>query len=96
VPEGSPELLFLQLARDTAHRFALSRHRTARGKAALTGELMRLPGIGEHTARLLWDRFQSVAAMLAATERDLASLPGIGRARAAALAARLQTLRGKA
>jgi len=91
---GSPELLFLQLVRDAAHRFALTRHRRARGKAALTGDLLRLPGVGPHTARLLWDRFQNMEAMLAATPEDLAVLPGIGKARARVLAARLKTLRG--
>ena len=93
--EGSPELLFLQLVRDTAHRFALTRHRRARGKATLTGDLLRLPGVGPHTARLLWDRFQSVEAMLAATPEELASLPGLGKAKAQALAERLKTLRGE-
>ncbi len=95
IREGSPELLFLQLVRDTAHRFAISRHRKARAKAALTGDLLRLPGVGPHTARLLWDRFKNVDAMLAASPEDLAELPGIGKARAKALADRLQTLRGE-
>jgi excinuclease ABC subunit C len=92
--EGSAELLFLQLVRDTAHRFALTRHRRARSKAALTGDLLRLPGVGAHTARLLWDHFQDMETMLAATPEALAVLPGIGKARAQALAARLKTLRG--
>ena len=95
IREGSPELLFLQLVRDTAHRFAITRHRKARAKATLTGDLLRLPGVGPHIARLLWDRFQSVDAMLAATPEELAQLPGIGKSRAEALATRLQTLRGE-
>ncbi len=33
---------------------------------------MRLPGIGPVTARLLWDKFGSVEAMVAATEEDFA------------------------
>ena len=44
--EGCAELLFLQNVRDATHRFAIGRHRKARGQAALSGELMRLPGIG--------------------------------------------------
>jgi len=94
IREGSPELLFLQLVRDTAHRFAITRHRQARAKATLTGDLLRLPGVGPGTARLLWDRFQNVEAMLAATPDELAELPGIGKAKAKTLAERLQTLRG--
>lgn len=41
--EGCAELLFLQNVRDATHRFAIGRHRKARGQAALSGELMRLP-----------------------------------------------------
>lgn len=90
--EGSPELLFLQHVRDTTHRFAIGRHRKARGGAALSGELMRLPGIGPATARLLWERFGSVEAMRAADEKELQTLPGIGKTRAALLRAKLQGL----
>ncbi|WP_299394888.1 excinuclease ABC subunit UvrC [uncultured Desulfovibrio sp.] len=90
--EGCPELLFLQHVRDTTHRFAIGRHRKARGGAALSGELMRLPGIGPATARLLWERFGSIEAMRAADEQELQTLPGIGKAKAALLRARLQNL----
>ena len=58
--EGSPELLFLQNVRDTAHRFVIGRHRRARRGAALSGELMRLPGIGPAKAALL---LQKLAAL---------------------------------
>ena len=87
--EASPELLFLQNVRDHAHRFAVGRHRRARSGAAFAGELMRLPGIGPATARLLWDRFGSVEAMRAASLDDLCGLPGIGPSRAAQLKEKL-------
>ncbi len=90
--EGSQELLFLQHIRDCTHRFALGSHRKARTGAALSSELMRLPGVGPRTARLLWDRFGSVEAMLKANEVELAGIAGIGKARAKALCAKLQTL----
>ena len=90
--EGSPELLFLQNVRDTAHRFVIGRHRRARRGAALSGELMRLPGIGPATARLLWDHFGSVEAMRAASLEDLRRLPGIGPAKAALLLQKLAAL----
>ncbi|WP_183718780.1 excinuclease ABC subunit UvrC [Desulfovibrio intestinalis] len=90
--EGGPELLFLQNVRDSTHRFAIGRHRKAKRGAALSGELMRLPGIGPATARLLWDRFGSVEAMCAATKEDLCSLPGIGAAKAALLLEKLAGL----
>lgn len=92
--EGSQELLFLQHIRDLTHRFAIGGHRRAREGAALSGELMRLHGIGPATARLLWEAFGSVEAMRMATLEDLMRLPGIGRTRATALRDRLARLTG--
>ena len=90
--EGCSELLFLQLVRDTTHRFAIGRHRKARAGAALSGELMRLPGIGPHTARLLWEHFGSTDRMSKATREELEALPGIGKTKAAALWEKLRQL----
>lgn len=91
--EGGQELLFLQNVRDTTHRFAIGRHRKARSGAAFSGELMRLPGVGPATARLLWDQFGSVEAMCAASQEDLRKIPGIGPAKAAMLLEKLSALR---
>lgn len=91
---GSPELLFLQRMRDTAHDFVLGRHRRARTKAALSGELTRVPGVGPKLARLLFERFGSLAAMAEAGEEGLAAVPGIGANRAKTIAARLHLLLG--
>jgi len=55
----------------------------------MSGEIMRLPGIGPSTARLLWDAFSNFEAMQKATIADLQKLPGIGRTRAEALYAHL-------
>ena len=82
----------MQNVRDATHRFAIGRHRKARGRAALSGELMRLPGIGPATARLLWETFGSLEAMRAAGVDDLRRLPGIGAARAALLHEKLKGL----
>ena len=89
---GCPELLFLQHIRDCAHQFALGAHRKARGKEALAGELSRIPGIGPATAKLLWTRFDSLAAMRRATAAELEAIPGIGRRRAAMLVEKLRML----
>lgn len=91
--EGSPELLFLQHVRDCTHRFAIGRHRKARTGAALAGELMRLPGVGPHTARLLWDHFGSVEAMTRASLADLCAIPKIGKATAEKLLEKLGSIR---
>ncbi len=82
---GSPELLFLQRIRDEAHRFVLGRQRRARKKQVMKSEVTSLPGVGQTTARLLWERFESLDAMRKATVEDLMALPGIGRKRAQAI-----------
>jgi len=89
---GSPELLFLQRVRDAAHELAIGRQRRARRKEMLTSGLESLPGVGEKTARLLWDAYGSLEAMAAADASDLAKLPGLGKKKAAALAAALKSL----
>ena len=90
---GSPELLFLQHVRDSVHNFAIGRHRRAKRKAALSGELLRLPGVGPKTARLLWDKFPNLEAMTQASLQDLLALPGLGRKKAASLHEQLQALK---
>ncbi len=90
--EGGPELLFLQNVRDNTHRFAIGRHRRARRGAALSGELMRLPGIGPATARLLWEHFGSVEAMRKASVDDIRQLPGVGARKAEQLCNTLQNI----
>ncbi|MEW5771977.1 MAG: excinuclease ABC subunit UvrC [Thermodesulfobacteriota bacterium] len=89
---GSPELLFLQRVRDAAHDLAIGRQRRARRRELLRSGLESLPGVGEKTARLLWDAYGSLEAMAAATADDLARLPGLGKKKAAALAAALKSL----
>lgn len=92
IKEGSPELLFLQQVRDATHQHAITSHRKARRSAAFSGELMRLPGIGPATARLLWDKFGSLDAMRKANEEDLLAIPGIGKNRAKSICEKLATL----
>lgn len=94
--EGSPELLFLQSVRDATHHFAITTHRRARTRAALSGELMRLPGIGTATARLLWEHFGSFESMRKADAAALAQIPGIGKVRANKIIQCLAALTGAA
>ncbi len=90
--EGCRELLYLQRVRDATHRFALGRHRRARTRATLSGELTRIPGIGPVTARRLWDAFETFEAMIRASEQELAAVPGIGSVTARKLAEKFRTL----
>jgi excinuclease ABC subunit C len=90
---GSAELLFLQMVRDTAHRFVLGRQRTARKKTVLRSELTSLPGIGPKTARVLWDRFESLEALLDADFQAIRDLPGVGGKRAERIHTALRNLK---
>ncbi|MDZ7760464.1 MAG: excinuclease ABC subunit UvrC [Desulfovermiculus sp.] len=89
---GSRELLFLQHIRDAAHRFVLSRQKRSRSKKVLDSGLESLPGVGPRTARLLWDRFGSLQAMLQADPEQFTTIPGIGPRKAKSLHAALQGL----
>ncbi|MDY7001291.1 MAG: helix-hairpin-helix domain-containing protein, partial [Thermodesulfobacteriota bacterium] len=91
---GSLELLFLQGLRDAAHEFVLGRQRRTRKKQMLGSGLLSLPGIGPKTARLLWDRFGSVAAMREASPEEIAAVQGLGLKRAEKIFAALRELQG--
>lgn len=93
--DGSPELLFLQHVRDTVHDYSIGRHRKARGKAALQGELQRMEGVGPKTAKLLWEAFPSLEAMRDAGVEGLSAVQGIGPRKAAMIHERLELLLGK-
>lgn len=79
---GSPELLLLQEIRDNAHRYIISSQRKSRKKRLLDGSLQTFPGIGEKTAKMLWEHFNSVKEMQAASVEDLQKLPKFGKKRA--------------
>ncbi|MFV0346965.1 MAG: excinuclease ABC subunit UvrC [Halodesulfovibrio sp.] len=90
---GSPELLFLQLIRDSVHDYSIRRHRKARAGTALAGELQRIEGIGPSLAKVLWEHFSSIREMADATEAELATLPGIGLSKAKRIRSGLAAMR---
>ncbi len=52
--KNSPGMLILRLARDEAHRFSVSYHRTLRNKKSLTSSFAAIPGMGpQKTAKVL-------------------------------------------
>lgn len=53
----SPAMLLLRLARDEAHRFGVSYHRTLRKKQALSSSWLQLAGVGEKRKLLLQEFF---------------------------------------
>jgi excinuclease ABC subunit C len=67
----SGALKVLQRLRDEAHRFGLAYHRNLRRRARLTSDLDRVPGVGPaRRARLLY-AFGSLAALRAASAKDI-------------------------
>jgi excinuclease ABC subunit C len=80
LPRRSAALRLLQLARDEAHRFAVSYNRNLRQRRTIRSELSTIPGIGAARQRQLLDRFGSLRAVARSDERQIASLPGFGDA----------------
>jgi excinuclease ABC subunit C len=80
---NDPVRLLLQLVRDEAHRFAVTRHRRRRASRRLATQLLAVPGIGPTRARRLLARFGSVDGVRAAEIEALAD--AVGRRAAADL-----------
>jgi len=77
----SPALHLVQQVRDEAHRFALAFHRSRRKGRELTTELIRIPGVGERTARKLLAQFGSLNALRAVSEEELGQVVRPAQAR---------------
>ncbi len=73
LPRESPTLFLIQRVRDEAHRFAITRHRARRSKAALRSKLDVVPGLGPTRKRALLRRFGSVDGIREASVEDLAA-----------------------
>ena len=78
---NSQALKLLQRARDEAHRFGITFHRSLRSKAAVHSTLRDIPGVGPRTEERLLLHFGSLARVLAAPEEDVAALVGPALAR---------------
>ena len=68
---NSPATHLLQRIRDEAHRFAVTFHRTLRGKTLVTSQLDQIIGIGSITRTKLLKRFGSLANLAEASEDAL-------------------------
>lgn len=73
----SNEFYLLQRIQDEVHRFAITFHRTTRGKTMFHSKLDDIPGIGEKRKKLLLKHFGSVKRMREATVEEYRNL-GIG------------------
>jgi excinuclease ABC subunit C len=78
LPRTSEGMYLLQRARDEAHRFAISFHRSKRSKVMLESLLDDIPQLGETRRKALLERFGSVSAIRKASLEELETTPGIG------------------
>jgi len=83
--ETSPGLKIIQQIRDEAHRFAITYHKTLRGKKLTGSQLDNVPGIGVKTRKILLEYFQSLDIIKNADIEELKKVPGIGEAAAKAV-----------
>lgn len=76
LPKSNYALQLLQRLRDEAHRFAITFHRSLRGKAAHRSALDEIPGIGPKKKKLLLKKFGSVSEIKRASSEELAQAIG--------------------
>ncbi|MFZ3070440.1 MAG: excinuclease ABC subunit UvrC [Anaerolineaceae bacterium] len=75
--ERSQGLYLIQRIRDEAHRFAITAHRSRRGKIGLISRLDMIPGLGPARRKALIQRFGSIEKIVAAEPEEIASIKGI-------------------
>lgn len=78
VPRNSQALFLVQRIRDEAHRFAITFHRSKRGKAMVASALDAVPGLGPAKREALIKHFGSLKKLKAATVEELVQVPGVG------------------
>ncbi len=74
IPRGEEALYILQRVRDEAHRFAVTYHRTLRGKRMVDSVLDDVPGVGPVRKRALLRHFGSLKRMREAAADELAEV----------------------
>jgi len=73
----SNALHLIQRLRDEAHRFAITHHRTLRGKASVASRLDGVPGVGPTRRKNILKHFKTVENLKNASVDDIAEVPGV-------------------
>lgn len=76
IDRNSRALKVLQRARDEAHRFGITFHRSLRSKSAVQSVLREIKGVGEQTEARLLMHFGSVARIATASLEEISALTG--------------------
>ena len=93
LPVGSKGLSLITHLRDEAHRFAITYHRSLRGKASQRSRLDEAPGIGPAKKKSLIKHFGTMKRLMAATPEELSQVEGFGVSSAQRLHSYLHTAR---
>jgi excinuclease ABC subunit C len=91
LPRQSEGLYLLQRLRDEAHRFAVSYHRTLRGKRMVVGALDGIPGLGPKRRSRLVDQFGGLTGLRSASREELLGVSWLPAEVGAAVFDRLHT-----
>jgi len=91
LPRQSEGLYLLQRLRDEAHRFAVSYHRTLRGKRMTVGALDQVSGLGPKRRTRLIEEFGGLAALRNASREELLGISWLPAQVGAAVFDRLHT-----
>lgn len=78
LPRNSQALFLVQRIRDEAHRFAITFHRSKRGKAMVASALDAVPGLGPAKREALIKHFGSLKKLKAASVNELTQVQGVG------------------
>ena len=85
LPPAHPTRKLVERIRDEVHRYAVTYHKTIRGKQFTKSALENLPGIGKVKARLLLKHFGSLKKLTEASPEEIASVRGFSEESAAKL-----------
>ena len=91
LPRQSEGLYLLQQLRDEAHRFAISYHRTLRGKRMTVGAMDGISGLGPKRRERLIEQFGGLAALRAVSKDELLGVSWLPAEVGAAVYERLHT-----
>ncbi|ROS74426.1 excinuclease ABC subunit UvrC [Cellulomonas sp. PhB143] len=85
LPRTSEGLYLVQRLRDEAHRFAITYHRSRRGRSMTVSVLDDVPGLGPARQKALLKAFGSVKRLRTASVEEVAAVKGMGERTARAV-----------